>query len=113
MKTGYVYIMASSRNGTLYIGMTSDLMKRVWEHRNGIVRGFTRKYGCKTLVWYEAHEDLEQARWRELQIKKWKRAWKLSEIEQLNPDWQDLYPTLLEGSSRSLTGPLPPQGHTN
>jgi putative endonuclease len=98
MKAGCVYIMASARNGTLYIGVTSDLVKRVWEHRNGVVSGFTRKYGCKLLVWYEAHDDLQQARLRELQIKKWKRLWKLSEIEQMNPDWEDLYPALFEGS---------------
>ena len=98
MKAGYVYIMASGRNGTLYIGATSDLVKRTWEHRNGSVAGFTSKYGCKLLVWYEAHEDLQQARARELQMKKWKRLWKLTEIEQRNPDWQDLYPALIEGS---------------
>ena len=77
MKAGFVYIMASGRNGTLYIGATSDLVKRTWEHRNGSVAGFTSKYGCKLLVWYEAHEDLQQARSRELQMKKWKRLWKL------------------------------------
>jgi putative endonuclease len=98
MKAGCVYIMASARNGTLYIGVTSDLVKRVWEHRNGVVSGFTRKYGCKLMVWYEAHDDLQQARLRELQMKKWKRLWKLSEIEQMNPDWEDLYPALFEGS---------------
>ena len=74
MKSGYVYIMASSRNGTLYIGVTSGLVKRAWEHRNGVIAGFTRKYGCKLLVWYEVHEDLQQARLRELQMKKWKRV---------------------------------------
>ena len=98
MRPGYVYIMASRRNGTLYIGVTSDLIKRVWEHRNGVVPGFTRKYGCKLLVWYKAFDDIQQARQLELQMKKWKRVWKLSEIEALNPDWQDLYPTLFEGS---------------
>jgi putative endonuclease len=98
MKAGYVYIMASRRNGTLYIGVTSDLVKRVWEHRNGVVPGFTRKYGCKLLVWYAAFEDLQEARLRELQMKKWKRLWKLSEIEQMNAEWQDLYPALVEGS---------------
>jgi putative endonuclease len=98
VKAGFVYIMASGRNGTLYIGVTSDLVKRAWEHRNGVVAGFTRKYGCKLLVWYEAHDDLEQARMRELQIKKWKRLWKLREIEEMNPEWQDLYPRLPEGS---------------
>ena len=87
--------MASGRNGTLYIAVTSDLVKRAWEHREGIVAGFTRKHGCKLLVWYEAYEDLQEARLRELQMKKWKRQWKLSTIEQINPDWQDLYPTLI------------------
>jgi putative endonuclease len=98
MKAGCVYIMASGRNGTLYVGVTSDLLKRAWEHRNGIVPGFPRRYGCKRLVWYAAFEDLQQARLRELQMKKWKRLWKLSEIEQMNPDWNDLYPALSEGS---------------
>ena len=95
MKAGYVYIMASARNGTLYIGVTSDLAKRAWEHRNGVVPGFTRKYGCKLLVWYAAFDDLQTARHRELQMKKWKRLWKLTEIEQMNPEWVDLYPTLI------------------
>jgi putative endonuclease len=95
MKAGYVYIMASGRNGTLYFGVTSDLVKRAWGHRNGVVPGFTRKYRCKLLVWYQAYEDLEEARLRELQMKKWKRLWKLREIEEMNPDWQDLYPKLL------------------
>ena len=98
MRGGYVYIMASARNGTLYVGVTSDLVKRVWEHRNGIIDGFTKKYGCKLLVWYAASDDLQGARLRELQMKKWKRIWKLREIEEMNPDWSDLYPTLLEGS---------------
>jgi len=87
--------MASARNGTLYIGVTSDLAKRAWEHRNGVVPGFTRKYGCKLLVWYAAFDDLQTARHRELQMKKWKRLWKLGEIEQMNPEWVDLYPTLI------------------
>ena len=95
MKAGHVYIMASARNGTLYIGVTSDLGKRTWEHRNGLVAGFTRKHGCKLLVWFEAYDDLQEARLRELQMKKWKRLWKLSEIEQSNPEWRDLYPTLV------------------
>ena len=98
MKRGCVYIMASGRNGTLYIGVTSDLAKRAWEHRNGIVPGFTKKYGCKLLVWYEVHDNLQQARLRELQMKKWKRLWKISSIQAMNPDWLDLYPTLFEGS---------------
>jgi putative endonuclease len=81
VKRGFVYIMASCRNGTLYIGVTSDLAKRAWEHRNGIIPGFTKKHGCKLLVWYEAHYDLQAARLRELQMKKWKRLWKLSDRE--------------------------------
>ena len=95
MKPGYVYIMASKRNGTIYIGVTSDLIGRVWQHRNGLVGGFTRKHGCKLLVWYEAYDDLQKARLRELQMKKWKRLWKISTIEAGNPNWDDLYPTLV------------------
>jgi len=78
-----------------YIGVTSDLVKRVWEHRNGLVRGFTKRYGCKLLVWYEVHDDLQEARRRELQMKEWKRAWKVRLIEESNLDWADLYPTLV------------------
>ena len=94
-KRGYVYIMASARNGTIYIGVASDIVKRAWEHRNGVVKGFTRKYGCKLLVWYEAFDSIEAARHRELQMKEWRRAWKLREIEALNPNWDDLFPSLL------------------
>jgi putative endonuclease len=90
-KPGFVYIMASGRNGTIYIGATSDLGKRAWEHRNGVIEGFTKKYDCKLLVWYEAHDSIEAARARELQMKEWKRAWKLRENEGFNPDWDDLY----------------------
>ena len=90
MKPGYVYIMASQRNGTLYLGVTSDLARRAHEHRQGLVDGFTKKYGCKTLVWFEAHDDIENARARELQMKEWKRAWKLRVIEEMNPEWKDL-----------------------
>ena len=90
-KPGFVYIMASRRNGTLYIGVTSDLPARAYQHREGLVAGFTLRYGCKTLVWYEAHDSMQQARHRELQMKKWKRLWKLSEIERVNPAWDDLY----------------------
>lgn len=90
-KAGFVYIMANRRNGTIYIGVTSDLAKRAWEHLNGIVPGFTKKYDCHLLVWYEAHDSIEAARQRELQMKEWKRAWKAREIEGLNPDWDDLY----------------------
>ncbi|MGK6321802.1 GIY-YIG nuclease family protein [Sphingomonas sp. DT-51] len=90
-KAGFVYIMASGRNGTIYIGVTSDLPRRIWEHRSGVIGGFTKKHYCHRLVWYEAHESIEAARHRELQMKEWKRAWKLREIEGLNPDWDDLY----------------------
>jgi len=90
-KQGFVYVMASGRNGTLYVGVTSDLPKRAWEHREGVVEGFTKEYGCKLLIWYQAYESLDAARLRERQMKGWKRAWKLREIEGLNPDWEDLY----------------------
>ena len=95
MKPGFVYIMASAKNGTIYIGVTSDLAKRVWEHRERVVPGFTKKYGCKLLVWFEAYDDLDQARLRELQIKEWKRKWKIRLIEERNLDWEDLWPTLV------------------
>ena len=94
MKAGYVYIVASRRNGTIYIGCTSDLPKRIWEHRTGAVRGFTSRYRCRLLVWYQAFDDLDAARRRELQMKEWQRRWKLEEIERINPQWRDLYPTL-------------------
>jgi len=91
MKRGHVYIMANGRNGTIYIGVTTDLMKRAWEHRNGLVPGFTRRHGCKLLIWFEAYDHLQEARLRELQMK----MWKLSTIEATNPEWRDLYPTLV------------------
>jgi putative endonuclease len=94
VKTYAVYILASGLNGTLYVGVTSDLAARVWQHREGLVEGFTREYGVKTLVWFEAHEDVIAALTREKQIKKWNRAWKVELIQQTNPHWQDLYSTL-------------------
>ena len=94
MKAGFVYIMANQKNGTIYIGVTSDLPKRVYEHREGLIAGFTRRYGCTSLVWFEGYEDLQEARRRELQMKEWKRAWKVRLIEEKNVDWDDLYPTL-------------------
>ena len=90
-----VYILSSRRNGTLYIGVTSDLVKRVWEHRNHAVEGFTRKYDVGMLVWYELHQNMESAIRREKAIKNWRRAWKLKAIEKMNPQWRDLYPELL------------------
>ena len=86
----YVYILASRRNGTLYVGMTDDLLRRMWEHQTGAVPGFTKKYGIKMLVWFEQHESRESAFQRERQIKKWKRNWKLQLIEGFNPAWKDL-----------------------
>jgi putative endonuclease len=87
--------MASQRNGTLYIGVTSNLVQRVHQHRNGLIEGFTKKYDCKFLVWFQAFDNLDEARRRELQMKEWRRAWKLREIEAINPDWNDLYLSLM------------------
>jgi len=89
-KTFYVYILASARNGTLYIGVTSNLSKRVWEHKEGIVEGFTKKYGVNQLVWFELHQDAMAAITREKQLKKWERAWKINLIQKQNPLWRDL-----------------------
>jgi len=86
----FVYILASRRNGTLYIGMTDNLVARVWQHQAGLVPGFTKKYGVKTLVWYEVHETREAAILRERQLKKWNRRWKLELVERQNPAWNDL-----------------------
>ena len=94
MKPGFVYLMASRLNGTLYLGVTSNLVQRAYQHREGLGQGFSKEHGCKLLVWFEAHDDLQDARLRELQIKKWKREWKLRLIERENPDWLDLYPSL-------------------
>ena len=97
-----VYIMASAPNGTLYIGVTSDLMQRVYQHRQGELDGFTKKYGCKTLVWFEQYEDMYAAIAREKDIKKWRRVWKLRLIEQANPQWRDLYEDFI-GLPRGVT----------
>lgn len=93
-KTFYVYMLASARNGTLYIGVTSNLIKRIWEHREGVVEGFTKEYGVKYLVWFETHTDATAAITREKQLKKWNRAWKVRLIQQENPYWRDLYEEL-------------------
>ena len=89
-----VYILASKRNGTLYIGVTSDLAKRIWQHKNDVVDGFTKRYSVHYLVWYELHETMESAIGREKALKNWKRVWKLELIEKSNPGWQDLYETI-------------------
>ena len=94
MKAGFAYIMASQRNGTIYTGSTSNLVQRAGQHRTGLIDGFTKEHGCTLLVWFEAHDDLQEARRRELQIKKWNRIWKLRLIEEVNPEWKDLYESL-------------------
>jgi putative endonuclease len=93
----YVYLLASKPYGTLYVGVTSDLVKRVWEHKSKSVPGFTARYGVDKLVWFEAHDAAEAAIHREKQIKEWKRAWKISLIEHDNPHWVDLFPGLSQG----------------
>ncbi len=90
-----IYILASHRNGTLYIGVTSDLVARVWQHRDHVVDGFTRKYGVSRLVWYEMHGTMEEAITHEKRMKKWNREWKIRLIEQINPYWNDLWPGLV------------------
>jgi putative endonuclease len=92
----YVYILASKRNGTLYTGFTGNLPRRVFEHKNDLVPGFTKKYGVHTLVYYECCEDRESAILREKQRKEWKRRWKLELIEKNNPEWKDLYGEIIE-----------------
>ena len=94
MKQPAVYLLASKRNGTLYAGVTSNLIQRVWQHKQHLVEGFTKKYDVTQLVWYELHPTMETAIQREKQIKRWKRAWKLKLIEDSNPDWMDLYEEL-------------------
>ena len=89
-----VYLLSSGRNGTLYVGLTSDLIKRVREHKNHVVDGFTKKYRVDRLLWYEVHETMESAIQREKAIKEWHRAWKLRLMEKCNPDWADLYESL-------------------
>ena len=94
-RTPYVYILASRRNGTLYTGVTSDIVRRIWEHREGATPGFTSRYGVKRLVWYEEFGDIVSAIAREKQIKRWRRAWKLALIETRNPQWLDMWDQLL------------------
>jgi putative endonuclease len=87
----YVYLLASGRYGTLYTGVTSDLIKRAWQHREALAEGFTKRYDVKQLVWYEVHSEVQAAITREKQIKKWNRAWKIELIQEKNPQWRDLY----------------------
>jgi len=95
MKLPCVYILASKKHGVLYIGVTSDLVKRSWEHKNNVAQGFTGKYNVHRLVWYEVHETMLVAIQREKQLKKWNRDWKIQLIEKENPEWRDLYTDIL------------------
>jgi putative endonuclease len=94
MKLYYVYILASRKNGTLYIGVTSDLVRRIYEHKNSLIQGFTSEYRTYSLVYYECTEHVESAITREKALKKWNRAWKINLIQSLNPEWKDLSPGL-------------------
>jgi putative endonuclease len=95
VKQGYVYIMANKPQGTLYIGVTSDIIKRVYEHKNDFADSFTRKYGLKSLVYYEVFDEIAEAIKREKQLKEWQRKWKIELIEKQNPEWEDLYEAIL------------------
>jgi len=90
-KTGFVYLMANRKNGKTYLGVTSDLPKRACQHRNKLIEGHSKDKDCTLLVWFEAHEDIQDARAREWKLKKWKRSWKITLIEERNPEWRDLY----------------------
>jgi putative endonuclease len=92
---GFVYIMASRKGGTLYTGVTADLARRVWEHRDKVLPGFTSKYNVTRLVWYRQYDDIAEAIAEEKRIKRWRRRWKTELIEGMNPDWRDLYPLLV------------------
>lgn len=91
----YVYMLASQRNGTLYTGVTNDVMRRVWEHKNGYIKGFTHTHNVRRLVWFELHQDIREAIAREKRIKRWRRKWKLALIEGENPAWCDLYEDII------------------
>ena len=95
MKLPCVYILSNNPKGTLYIGVTSNLVQRVWQHKNDLVEGFTKQYGVHRLVWYELHETMESAIAREKALKKWNRAWKIELIEKTNPKWTDLYDEII------------------
>ena len=97
MKQPHVYILASARNGTLYVGVTSQLVQRIWQHKNHVATGFSQRYGVDQLVWFEAHSSMEEAILREKQIKSGSRKRKLDLIETMNPDWRDLYEDILSG----------------
>lgn len=115
MKAPAVYILASQRNGTLYIGVTSNLTQRIWQHREGLADGFTKQYKVKTLVWYEQHATMESAISKEKAMKKWNRAWKLGLIEKNNPLWNDLWPEILgaDSATSALTSATSPSTPPN
>jgi putative endonuclease len=92
----FVYLLFNKPFGTLYVGSTNDLLRRIWEHKNKVAPGFTNRYGVDRLLWYEVHDSLESARLRERQIKEWKRVWKIELVERDNPHWIDLYPSLTQ-----------------
>ena len=96
MKTYYIYIFASKRNGTLYIGITNDLTRRIFEHKTGLINGFTKKYSVNKLIYFESTNDVNAAILREKRLKKWKRQWKIELIEKSNPDWNDLSEGLIK-----------------
>ncbi|MBU0540078.1 GIY-YIG nuclease family protein [Patescibacteria group bacterium] len=104
MKTFFVYILANAKNGTLYIGVTNDLIRRVYEHRNNSIEGFTKKYSIHTLVYFETTEDIHSALRREKNLKAWKREWKIRLIEESNPGWKDLYPDIVDSGSQPSLG---------
>ncbi len=95
MNPGWVYIVTNKPQGVLYIGVTSDLEGRIWEHRNGIHRGFTSHYNCSRLVWYEDYDDITDAIHREKRLKAWNRVWKIKLVEEMNPGWGDLFETIM------------------
>jgi putative endonuclease len=94
MREPAVYMLATKPYGTLYIGVTSDLAKRIWEHRNGVVEGFTKQYGVHCLVYFEQFRSMIEAIEREKELKKWRRAWKMALVEKTNPEWRDLWPEI-------------------
>ena len=96
MKSGWVYFMANRRMGAIYLGVTSNLLQRVGQHRTGAIAGFTKQYGCNRLVWYEAHDDIQAARAHEWQMKKWRREWKIRLIGANNIEWNDLWFQILQ-----------------
>ena len=106
MEQPSVYLLPSDRNGTLYVGVTSDLVRRIWQHRTHAVEGFTSRYGITRLVWFELHDLMESAIQREKRIKKWNRAWKMRLVDELNPSWRDLWPDISGLSPTSMDSRL-------